>query len=128
MSTNSNFPPSGSPPVAGTSFDPNAPSAGASVPGPAPEQNQASYQRDSASPVPPPQPDSSRNDYPVPEAPDALQWSDEDYVRYAEERFGHKFSASAARAFSEFDPSSHDVQAAEFYRYVDEHFKRYGYF
>ena len=52
MSTNSHFPPSGSPPVASTPFDPNAPAVGAPTPGPAPEQNQASYPRDSGSPVP----------------------------------------------------------------------------
>ena len=47
MSTNSYFPPPGPPPVANTPFDPNASAVGAPVPGPAPEQNQASYQRDS---------------------------------------------------------------------------------
>ena len=128
MSTNPHFPPSGSPSVASTPFDPNAPAVGAPTPGPAPEQNQASYPRDSGSPVPSSQPDITRNDPSVPAAPQPEPWTDEDYVRYAQGRFGHKFTAQAARAFSEFDPTSHDIQAAEFYRYVDEHFKRHGYF
>ena len=128
MSTNPHFPSPGSPSPASTSFDPNASSASAPTPGPSPEQNQASYQRDPAPPVPAPQPDSSRNDYPVPEAPQPIQWTDDDYIRYAQTRFGHKFSAPAARAFSDFDPSSHDIQAAEFYRYSDDIFDKYGYF
>ena len=128
MSTNSHFPPPGSPPVASTPFDPNAPAVGAPIPGPAPEQNQASYSRDSSPPVPPPQPDITRNDIPVSEAPQPEPWTDEDYVRYAETRFGHKFTAPAARAFSDFDPTSHDIQAAEFYRYFDAYLNKYGYF
>ena len=128
MSTNSHFPPSGAPPVASTPVHSNAPAVGAPIPGPAPEQNQASYQRDPGSPVPAPQPDSTRDDYPVPEAPEPAPWTDEDYIRYAQGRFGHKFTASAARAFSDFDPTSHDIQAAEFYRYSDDIFNKYGYF
>ena len=128
MSTNPNFPPTGAPSVASTAFDPNAPAVGAPIPGSSPEQNQAGYQRDSPPSVPAPQPDSTRNDYPVPEFPEPIQWTDDDYVRHAQARFGHKFTPAAARAFSEFDPSSHDIQAAEFYRYFDEFLNKYGYF
>ena len=87
------------------------------------------FARDPNSQVPPSHPDSSGADYPVSEQPsDPVQWTDEDYVRYAQRRFGHQFTPAAARAFSDFDPSSRDVQAAEFYKYADEHFIRYGYF
>ena len=128
MSTNPNVPPSGAPLAASTSFDPIASSAGSPLSGPAPGDDQASYPRDSGASVPAPRPDIPRNDPSFPDASQPPPWTDEDFVRYAEARFGHKFTPSAARAFSEFDPNSHDVQAAEFYRYVDEHFKRFGYF
>ena len=128
MSTNPHFPPSGPNVGASSPFDPNAPAVGAPTPGPAPGENQAGYSRDPASTVPAPQPDITRNDTPVPESPEPIQWTDEDYVRYAQARFGAKFTAPAARAFSDFDPTSHDVQAAEFYRYSDDIFNKYGYF
>ena len=128
MSTNSHFSPPGTSVYSGEVIPTDPSSVGASSPRPAPEQNQAGYQRDPASPVPSPPPDSTRNDHPVPEAPEPPPWTDEDYVRYAEGRFGHKFSPSAARAFSDFDPTSHDIQAAEFYRYTDDIFDKYGYF
>ena len=128
MSTNPHFPPTGSNVGASMPIDPNAPAVGAPPPRPAPGENQAGPLRDSAPPVPPPHPDITRNDPSVPEAPEPIQWTDEDYVRHAQARFGHKFTAPAARAFSEFDPTSHDIQAAEFYRYFDEFLNKYGYF
>ena len=128
MSTNPHFPPPGSPVYSGDAVSTDPSAVGAPTPGPASGDNQAGYPRDSGPPVPSPQPDFPRNDSSVSEAPEPPPWTDEDYVRHAEGRYGHKFTPAAARAFSEFDPSSRSVQAAEFYRYVDAHFKRFGYF
>ena len=128
MSTNPHFPPAGPPVGSSNPFDPNAPAVGAPTPGSSASENQAGPVRDSPAAVPPPQPDITRNDHPVPEAPEPPLWTDEDYIRYAQGRFGHKFTAPAARAFSDFDPTSHHIQAAEFYRYSDDVFNKYGYF
>ena len=51
-----------------------------------------------------PQPSAPPDGAPVPPVPEPPPWTDEDYIRYAQERFGGKFSGPAARAFSRFRP------------------------
>lgn len=71
----------------------------------------------------------SPRDVPPPSLPPEPEpWTDEDYIRYASQCYGHQFTAPAARAFLEFDSSSSDVQAAEFYKFLDEHYEKHGYF
>ena len=75
-----------------------------------------------------PQPSAPPDGAPVSPVPEPPPWTDEDYIRYAQERFGGKFSGPAARAFHDFDPSSSAVQAAEFFRFRDEQLELFGYF
>ena len=128
MPQNPHFPPSGTSVYTGEVVHSEHPSADSSLPRPQAVVYPESPLRDSSSQLPSQNPSSSRDDSQVPDVPESSPWTDEDYVQYAEQRFGSKFSPAAARAFHDFDDKSHHVQAAEFYRFRDEHYEKHGYF
>ena len=126
MSQNPNQPGTRPGPDTSNPVDPHQQSVGGSV-------------YDSAATQPQPSPSSMGHSYPgqspetagpegVASPPSPPELTDDDLIAAARDRWGHNFSASAAKAFLDFDPQSRDVQSAEFYRFVDDEFNRWGYF
>lgn len=100
-----------------------------SVPGPSSVPNRPEPARYPNAQFAPSQPNPARDAPAVQvESPEPPPWTDEDYVEYARARYGHQFTAAAARAFTHFDAESSDVQAAEFYRFRDAQLDMFGYF
>ena len=88
MSTNPHFPPSGSPPVASTPFDPNAPAVGAPTTGTRARAESSEISTGFRFPQSLLRSQILREMiFLFRKAPQPEPWTDEDYVRYAENTF-----------------------------------------